>query len=285
MAQSVARRATGWLSRLNANRSISHTTPNSAQRAFDGPDAGFRIQAQIQHRTESHSRDNRPRRSARRADISHAPRSPARTSSTGGRRSQSDKSRRSERSAGQGGSSERAQGRYAAAIEHFHRALELAPNNLKIRFLLAQTYVAGKRIDDAAKSCREILRIAPEHLDARLQLAVIYRAKGNWTAAYREYRNIIELNQSSAQAADALAAIESQQAVAQMDERARDALSKRRRSRPPIPSLPVAVLRDQVPLGDSGISEARSVNPPADLSGAGVMRSLTRAAWPKVIRG
>ena len=117
------------------------------------------------------------------------------------------------------GSSERAQGRYAAAIEHFHRALELAPNNLKIRFLLAQTYVAAGRIDDAAKSCGKILRIAPEHLDARLQLAEIYRAKGNWSA-YREYRNIIELNQSSAQAADALAAIESQQAVAQMDERA-----------------------------------------------------------------
>jgi tetratricopeptide (TPR) repeat protein len=166
-------------------------------------------------------------------------------------------------------SSERAQGRYDAAIEHFHRALDLAPNNVEIRFLLSQTYVVAGRIEDAAKSLREILRIAPEHLDARLQLAEIYRAKGNWSAAYREYRNIIELNQSSPQAADALAAIESQQAVAQMEGRAKDALARRRRSRAPIPSLPVAVLRDQVPLVTSGISEVRRVDPPA-LSGAGV---------------
>ena len=129
------------------------------------------------------------------------------------------------------------------------------------------------------------MRIAPEHLDARLQLAEIYRAKGNWTAAYREYRNIIELNQSSAQAADALAAIESQQAVAQMDERARDALSKRRRSRPPIPSLPVAVLRDPCPVGDAGDFRGPERQPSGGLERRRVKRSLTRAAWPKVIRG
>jgi len=168
------------------------------------------------------------------------------------------------------GSSERAQGRNAAAIEHFLRALELAPNDVKIRFLLAQTYVAAGRIDDAARCCREIVRIAPEHLDARLQLAEIYRAKGNWNAAYREYRNIIELNQSSPQAADALAAIESQQAVAQMEARAKDAMLRGRRSRSTIPSLPLADLRDQVPLLTPGLSEVRRVDPPAALSGAGV---------------
>ncbi|HEU0173149.1 MAG TPA: tetratricopeptide repeat protein [Blastocatellia bacterium] len=169
------------------------------------------------------------------------------------------------------GASERAQGKYSAAIEHFHHALELTPNNLEIRFLLAQTYISAGRIDDAARSCREILRIAPEHLDARLQLAEIYRAKGNWSAAYREYRNIIELNQSSSQAADALAAIESQQAVAQMDERAAEkAMRGRRRSRMAIPSLPVAAIRNPVPLLTPGLSEIQRVNPPAALSGTGV---------------
>src|SRR5262249_19559594 len=168
------------------------------------------------------------------------------------------------------GESERAQGRYSAAIEHFHRALELAPNNLDIRFLLAQTYIVAGRIDDAAKSCREILRIAPEYLDARLQLAEIYRARGNWNAAYKEYQNIIELNQSSPQATAALAAIESQQAVAQIEERAAQALLRRRRSRSTLPSLPVAILRDQVPLLTPGLSEAQRVNPPAALSGFGI---------------
>ncbi len=269
MAQSVARRATGWLSRLNANRSISHTTPNAGH---SGPStvlmqaSGFKPKSSIGPKvilgiialavllaapTYLMFRDRLlGQAQPKDGDLNLI--------------SPEDQSGRLVKE----GSSERAQGRYAAAIEHFHRALELAPNNLEIRFLLAQTYVLAGRIDDAARSCRELLRIAPEHLDARLQLAEIYRAKGNWIAAYREYRNIIELNQSSSQAADALAAIESQQAVAQMEERARDAMSRRRRSRPPITSLPVADLRDQVPLVTPGISEARSVNPPAALSGA-----------------
>jgi hypothetical protein len=55
-----------------------------------------------------------------------------------------------------------------------------------------------------------------------------------------------------------------------MEERAKDAVARRRRSRAPIPSLPVAVLRDQVPLVTSGISEVRRPDPPAALSGAGV---------------
>jgi tetratricopeptide (TPR) repeat protein len=273
MAQSVARRTTGWLSGLNANRSISHGRPNGGQ-GHSGPStvlmqaSGFKPKSSIGPRVILGIiilavllaapiylvfRDRllgQAQPSA--ADLNLI--------------SAEDQSARLVKDA----SSERDQGRYDAAIEHYHRALDLAPNNVEIRFLLAQTYVLARRIEDAARSCREILRIAPEHLDARLQLAEIYNAKGNWSAAYREYRNIIELNQSSPQAADALAAIEGQQAVALMEERAKAALSRRRRSRVPIPSLPVVGLRDQVPLLTSGLSEVRGVNPPAALSGAGV---------------
>src|SRR5215470_14776869 len=271
MAQSVARRATGWLSGLNANRPISHGTPNAG---YSGPStvlmqaSGFKPKSNIGPRVILGI--------IALAVLLAAPiylvlrdRLLGQAQPAGGDLnliSAEDQSARLVKDA----SSERAQGKYDAAIEHFHRALELAPNNVEIRFLLTQTYVVAGRIEDAARSCREILRIAPEHLDARLQLAEIYRAKGNWSAAYREYRNIIELNQSSSQAADALAAIESQQAVAQMDERAKAAMARRRRSRAPIPSLPAAVLRDQVPLAPLGISEVRGVNPPTALNGAGV---------------
>jgi tetratricopeptide (TPR) repeat protein len=169
------------------------------------------------------------------------------------------------------GLSERTQGKYKAAIEHFHHALELTPNNMDARFLLAQIYVEAGQIDDAVRSCREIVRIQPGHLDARLQLASIYLAKGNWTAAYGQYRYIIEYDQSSPQAADALAAIESQQAVALMEERAAEnALRGRRRSRALIPSLPVAALRTPVPFLGSGLTEVRRVEPPAAMSGAGI---------------
>ncbi|HEV2667886.1 MAG TPA: tetratricopeptide repeat protein, partial [Blastocatellia bacterium] len=269
-AQSIARRTTGWLSGFGANRSVSHGPPGGGH---SGPStvlmqaSGFKPKSIIGPKVIAGIialavllavpvyfifRDKWLGQ-AQPADGALNLISPEEQSAQ----------------LVKAGASERAQGRYAAAIEHFHHALELSPNSVEIRFLLAQTYVAAGRIDDAAKSLREILRIAPEHLDARLQLAEIYRAKGNWIAAYREYRNIIELNQSSPQAADALAAIESQQAVAQMEERAEDALSRRRRSRTPIPSLPVAVIREQVPLSTPGLSEVRRVDPPA-LSGAGV---------------
>src|SRR5262245_60149026 len=270
MAQSVARRTTGWLSGLNANRSISHGKPNGGH---SGPStvlmqaSGFKPKSSIGPRVILGIiilavllaapiyllfRDRLLGQAQPSGDLNLI--------------SAEDQSARLVKDA----SSERAQGKYDAAIEHYHRALDLAPNNVEIRFLLAQTYVVARRIEDAARSCREILRIAPEHLDARLQLAEIYNAKGNWSAAYREYRNIIELNQSSPQAADALAAIEGQQAVALMEERAKAALSRRRHSRVPIPSLPVAGLREQVPLAPLGLSEVRGVNPPAALSGAGV---------------
>jgi tetratricopeptide (TPR) repeat protein len=268
-AQSVARKVRRWLPGPNANRSISHAAPGGGH---SGPSTVLMQASGIKPRSSIGPKvilgiialavllavpiyfifRDRLLGQAQPADGSLNLISPE------------DQSARLVKD----GSSERAQGKYGAAIEHFHHALELAPNNVEIRFLLAQTYVVAGRIDDAARSCREILRIAPEHLDARLQLAEIYRAKGNWNAAYREYRNIIELNQSSPQAADALAAIESQQAVAQMDERAKDA--RRRRSRATIPSLPVAVLRDQVPLLTPGLSEVRRVDPPAALSGMGV---------------
>jgi tetratricopeptide (TPR) repeat protein len=270
-AQSVARRATRWFSRSNANRSISQAPPNTGH---SGPStvlmqaSGFKPRSSIGPKvilgiialavllaapiyfmfrdrllTQAQPVDG---------DLNLI--------------SSADQSAQLVKA----GESERAQGRYSAAIDHFHRALDLAPNNLDIRFLLAQTYLEDGRIDDGARSCREILRIAPEYLDARLQLAEIHRARGNWNAAYKEYQNIIELNQSSPQAAAALAAIESQQAVAQMEEHAKNAQLRRRGSRLIIPSLPAVILRSQVPLAPVGLSEIGRVNPPAALSGLGI---------------
>jgi tetratricopeptide (TPR) repeat protein len=270
--QSIARRAAGWLSRSNASAKGSHTTPSGGH---SGPStvlmqaSGFKPRSSIGPKVilgiialaillavpvYFMFRD-RLLTKVQLVDGNLNLISPEEQSAQLVKAAES----------------ERAQGRYAAAIEHFHRALELAPNNLDIRFLLAQTYVVAGRIDDAVRSCREILRIAPEYLDARLQLAEIFRARGNWNSAYKEYQNIIELNQSSPQAAAALAAIESQQAVAQMEERAdKDALRGRRRTRLVVPSLPVAILRTQVPLLTPGLSEVGRVSPPAALSGLGI---------------
>jgi len=168
------------------------------------------------------------------------------------------------------GESERAHKNYGAAVEYFHRALELAPNNPDIRFLLAQTYLDTGQTDDAMKGYREILRIAPEHLDARLQLAEVYRMRGNWNAAYKEYQNIIELNQNSLQAAAALEAIEKQQAASQPIERTSKNTLIRRIAppRPTVQPLPGPAVRAQVPSLSQRLSAAPDINPPASITSA-----------------
>jgi tetratricopeptide (TPR) repeat protein len=163
--------------------------------------------------------------------------------------------------------SERSQGKYKAAIEHFHHALELTPNNMDTKLTLAQVYVEAGQNDEAAKNIREIIRIQPGHLDARLQLARIYHKRGNWTAAYAQYRYIIEYDQSSPQAAGALAAIEEQKVIEEIAAReAEKARRGRRRLRSSIPSLPVADFPNQVPLLPSWSSEVGRVAPPAALT-------------------
>jgi tetratricopeptide (TPR) repeat protein len=272
MAQSIARRVTGWMSVSNANRSISNAPLGAAHSAPSTvlmQASGFKPKSNIGPKVILGIialavllafpiyfifRD-RLLTQAQPVDGDLNLISPA------------DQSAQLVKA----GLSERTQSKYKAAIEHFLHALELTPNNMDARFLLAQIYVEAGQIDDAIRSCREIVRIQPGHLDARLQLAAIHLSKGNWSAAYTQYRYIIEYDQSSPQAADALAAIESQQAVALMEERAAEnALRGRRRSRSTIPSLPVAALRNPVPFLTSGLTAVRRVDPPEAMSGAGI---------------
>ncbi|HKQ74165.1 MAG TPA: tetratricopeptide repeat protein [Blastocatellia bacterium] len=168
------------------------------------------------------------------------------------------------------GETDRAQRKYGAAVEQFHRALELAPNNPEIQFLLAQTHLDAGQMDDAMRGYREILRIRPEHLDARLQLAEVYRRRGNLNAAYKEYQNIIELNQNSMQAAAALDAIEKiLGAIQPTEQTAKIALPRgSARPRPTVPPLPGPAIRAQVPSLTQRPSAVPDINPPMAISSA-----------------
>lgn len=103
---------------------------------------------------------------------------------------------------------DRAQGQYETAIGYFQNALSLTPNNSEVHFMLAQTYASAERTEDALREYRTVLRLAPEHLESRLQIAQIYRSRGQWPAAISEYKYIIAFDQTSAQAAIALEAME-----------------------------------------------------------------------------
>jgi tetratricopeptide (TPR) repeat protein len=167
------------------------------------------------------------------------------------------------------GERERDQGNYDAAIEQFHRALELAPNNSDIRFLLAKSYFSTGQVDDAFREYQNLLRVAPEHLDARLQVAQIYSVRGNWNAAYKEYQHIIELDQRSSQAAAALEAIEKYQAEhPELHQDTASDLSRRvRAAQKGAPVLPAATLpRAPVVLLPERAVTATRITPPAALN-------------------
>jgi tetratricopeptide (TPR) repeat protein len=160
---------------------------------------------------------------------------------------------------------DRDQGNYEAAVENFQRALELAPKNANVLFLLAQTYLSANQTNEALETYQSLLRIVPDHLEAKLQLAGIYRARGNWEAAYREYKEIIELDQSSGQAAVALEAIEKYRDEHPESDLA-SAAGRNRAAQRKAPALPL-VARTQITLL-SPRTAAAGIKPPAALSGA-----------------
>jgi tetratricopeptide (TPR) repeat protein len=162
---------------------------------------------------------------------------------------------------------DRDQGNYETAIENFLRALELAPNNANFRFSLAQTYLSANQTNEALEAYQGLLRIVPDHLEAKLQIAGIYRARGNWEAAYKEYKEIIELDQTSGQAAVALEAIEKYRAENPGSDLA-SASSRNRAAQRKAPVLPLAnAARTQITLL-SPKTAPPGINPPAALNGA-----------------
>lgn len=102
----------------------------------------------------------------------------------------------------------RDRGDFEGAISQFKESLKLTPNNAKAQSLLARTYNAMGRVDEALQIYSRLLDLDPRNLEARLQRADIYRVRGNWSEAAREYRKIIELDPGSEQAQAALDAIE-----------------------------------------------------------------------------
>lgn len=158
---------------------------------------------------------------------------------------------------------DREQGHYDSAIGYFQNALALTPTNLETRFLLAQTLLSAGQTDEALRNYSAILRAVPEHLEARLQIAEIHRSNGNWSAALPEYKRVIAFDQTTPQAAFALAAIESY-------------LADKGTAEPTLPRKPVLPKRKPVDLPGERISADISLSPPLMTSSiAGIKPPVT----------
>lgn len=158
---------------------------------------------------------------------------------------------------------DREQGHYDTAIGYFQNALVLTPNNLETRFLLAQTQLSAKQIDDALRNYNAILRAVPEHLEARLQIAEIHRSNGNWAAALPEYKRVIAFDQTTPQAAFALEAIETYLGSKNTPEAAPVRRNTIVATRRPV-DLPQEAAKANVSLSSPLMSSIAGIKPPVE---------------------
>ncbi|MCD6308075.1 MAG: tetratricopeptide repeat protein [Candidatus Latescibacteria bacterium] len=73
------------------------------------------------------------------------------------------------------------------AVAALSKALDLQPDNLKIRSLLAQTYADMGRMDDAAREARKVLEKDANRARARVIVADYLRMAGKYGEAMEEY--------------------------------------------------------------------------------------------------
>ena len=161
------------------------------------------------------------------------------------------------------GKRSRQRGQLEEALTHFREALDLMPGNQGILKLMGETYLESKQPEEALGSYLALLRIVPDDLGTRLKVAQLYQQANDWAAAQREYRHIIQRNQTSPEAVIALEAIE-----------AKEGPSDRRRR--PRPDRSVRVSRNlSLPQTNAPSQQAIPLSPaPVPPDVAGVPRAM-----------
>lgn len=91
-------------------------------------------------------------------------------------------------------------GRFDAAIEHLHRAVEIQPSNAAYLINLGTAFAGQKRLDDAISCFRRALELTPEIADAHNNLGVALQQQGQLDEAVASYRRALELRPEFADA-------------------------------------------------------------------------------------
>ena len=77
------------------------------------------------------------------------------------------------------------------ALQHYRRAVELAPSHRRALLGLAHMYGATQRYDDAAHTWRQFLDHHPDQDDVRLQFADFLRLRGQFQESAAEYQKLL----------------------------------------------------------------------------------------------
>ncbi len=77
------------------------------------------------------------------------------------------------------------------ALEQFHKALELYPDDPILHYLLALAYVDKRKFDIAESHLQEAIRLKPDYSDAHNYLGVLYYRKGEVDLAIESYQRAL----------------------------------------------------------------------------------------------
>ncbi len=128
-------------------------------------------------------------------------------SATGGTEAQSYLSSLSQ-SALSNGTTLYQKGNYAAAAKEFQRAISLDPskdNAVKAYKLLATTYIAAGKNDDAIKAYKSSIKTDPSNDETYVSLGNLYYNKGDYTNALKQYKTAAQISPTSSANAYSLA--------------------------------------------------------------------------------
>jgi tetratricopeptide (TPR) repeat protein len=91
-------------------------------------------------------------------------------------------------------------GDYKAAVEHFRRGVELAPDNISLRYNLARALSLTGDAAGARAAFEETIRRAPRDLDARMKLGELLGRGGEYQGALEHYTQAMAIDPRSAEA-------------------------------------------------------------------------------------
>ncbi len=91
-------------------------------------------------------------------------------------------------------------GDYRAAVQHFRRGVELAPDNVSLRYNLARALTLTGDDAGAKAAFEETIRRAPKDLDARLKLGELLGRSGQYQAALEQYSQALAIDPRAAEA-------------------------------------------------------------------------------------
>src|SRR6266545_7358682 len=89
-------------------------------------------------------------------------------------------------------------GQSEQSVEHYKKAIALAPQSPYPHFFLAQIHQRAARPEMAIKAYREAVRLDPAYAPARTNLGVAYQAQDNLEMAIPQFREVIKLNPNDA---------------------------------------------------------------------------------------